>query len=134
MHIASHNARYSASVSATLGVIRRLYYRVICQVQEHDNVIGYPAFLKGTAEDNLPHHTLHPSQQIQLANFLIGVISQRCLTARSVQPAGHEADRFRRKSAASVRGSGSSVHRSRKYRYGYSYGDTHGIPDLTAVR
>ncbi len=26
------------------------YHRIICQVQEHDDVVGYAAFLKGTAE------------------------------------------------------------------------------------
>ena len=26
------------------------YHRIVCQVQEHDDVVGYAAFLKGTAE------------------------------------------------------------------------------------
>ena len=28
-----------------------LYNRVVCQVQEHNNVIGYTAFLEGSAEE-----------------------------------------------------------------------------------
>ena len=56
-----------------------LYDRVICQVQEHDNVIGYPAFRKGMAEIfcNIIFYT-HRSKYNR--EFLIRVIPQRCLT------------------------------------------------------
>ncbi len=44
-------ARYSAAVSAILGVIRRSTTGSFAKVQEHSNVVRYTALLKGSAEE-----------------------------------------------------------------------------------
>ena len=55
-----------------------LYDRVVCQVQEHDNVVRYTAFLKGPAEEfcNIVFNTHSGKYDCKL---FIGIISQRCL-------------------------------------------------------
>ena len=61
-------ARYSAALKATLGVIRRSTTRVVGQIQVHDNVVGYSAFLKGTAEEFRTSY-LTPMAAKTMANF-----------------------------------------------------------------
>ncbi len=97
------------------------YDRIICQVQEHGNMVGNTAFLKCFLEEirNIMFDTHSGKYNSKL---FIGIIPPEKPALRSVPQAGHAEVRFLRKSEASVHGSVWSVRRWRKYRCGYSFG------------
>ena len=70
------NARYSAG--RHLRCDQTFNHRVICQIQEHDNVVGDAAFLKRPAEDSATSY-LTPIAAKTMANSFIRVIAERCL-------------------------------------------------------
>ena len=88
------------------------------------------AFSKVRAE-KFGHIVLDAHGANTMANFSSELSPQRGLLTICAASWSWEV-RFRRRSAASVPGSGSSGRQWRRYRYGYSFADIHGSPGLTA--
>ena len=57
---------------------KTLYYRIVCQIQEHDNMVGSTAFLKGTAE-KFSYVIFYAHCCKYNGKVFIGVASQRSL-------------------------------------------------------
>ena len=120
-------ARYSATRQGHLGRDQTLHHRVIGQIHEHGHMSQETPLSAKVRRKIFCHIVFYAHGGKDNRKFFIGIISQRCLHARSVPPAGHGAGRCRRRSAASVPGSGSSGRRWQKYRYGYSFADIHWV-------
>ena len=111
------NARYSAAVSATFGVIRR-------------SATGSLERFKNIATWSLTPHSAKRRLKYSATSYLTPIAanttangsssfspSPRLACSQSGRQAHHAADRCLKRSAVSVHGSKSSVHRSQRYRF-----------------
>lgn len=116
MHIFS-NARYSAAVSATFGVIRRSATR---SLERFKNIATW-SLTPHSAKRRLKYSAtsyLTPIAANTTANGSSSFSpSPRLACSQSGRQAHHAADRCLKRSAVSVHGSKSSVHRSQRYRF-----------------
>ena len=66
------------SSKSNLRCNQTFYNRVICQIQVHNNMVGYTAFLKGTAE-KFRYVIFYTHCSKNNGEFFIAVASKRCL-------------------------------------------------------